>query len=681
MPLSLPLPIAPPPITTPTTTDDSWTRSSVPAMRLSAPPQIDGDLSDACWKTEAPIRGFSRFGGGAPVTEQTEAWIGYDDNYLYVAFHCLDSHPEQILANETQRGGLLERDDHVTVTLDSQNLRRGASSFFVSPRGTQSEFLEGGTAGNITWAGDWKATTKRVPDGWTCEIAIPFKLLRYQPSTKAFGLILERYMGREGNPTTWPAIPKAGQNFFSRNQFSASLTNLVTPNFTPKPTVLPYVLGTVGSNSRAREGVDIKYPLSTTLTGLIALFPDFQTIEQDVANVSFSYNEQFVDDRRAFFAEGKDFLPQREMLYTRRINYVDEGIKIAGKSGPNTIGVLATTAKSQGGLPARTSLAANYARDFGLLNRIGMSVVTDNLSGTAANQVAELYGSYVWQNNSVRVFAEGKRFSSVANGKTMGNQGDLNVRINGLGPGKPRLRLMSNTVQSNFISNLGFVPEKDRRGKGINIGQRNRFDKGPLREYDWEIESSHYERATGGFFHRDVFFMGSASNQQGFGISFGMGVGARRPDAINPETFHDWRVAPGILWNQRTLFSRGGLSIGQGRQGGLPYRSLGIQQGIPVQKSFSLQTNFFQQKRGTEKSSQAVLTGTYRLNPLESIAGRFLSQNGTGNAQTIGSTSSNNFYLAYARRSRKGADIFVLLGDPNSTKTKGQVSIKMTNPY
>jgi hypothetical protein len=681
-PLSPPTLSLPSPLILPTpVSDSSWTRPKIAIVRASTPPKIDGDLNDICWQGVAPVRGFYRFASGAPVKEQTEAWIAQDNEYLYIAFHCLDSAPEKIIANESQRGGNLERDDHVTVTLDSQNLRRNGSFFLVSPRGTQSEFLEGGTAGNITWAGDWKAVTKRVADGWCAEIAIPFKLLRYQPGTKNFGVILERYLGRESNSTTFPYIPLQGQSNFSRNQFVADLTGITPAKITPKPTILPYSLSTFGSSPRAREGVDIKYPLSTTLTGLVALFPDFQTIEQDVANVSFSYNEQFVEDRRAFFAEGKDFLPQRDLLYTRRLTYVDEGVKIAGKDGPNTIGVIATTAKAQGTSPARSSVVANYARDFGSFNRLGFSLAADNKSGTPDNQVGSLYGTYVWQNNSVRVLTEGRRHASFSDGKTTGNLGDLSVRISGQGPGKPRLRLSTNTVQSNFTSNLGFVPEKNRRGKTVNLSQRNRFDKGFLEDYDWEVESNQYARATGGFFHRDTNMQAVAKTRKGFGVSLGMGTGARQPDSADPTTYHDWRLSPGILWNQRTLFSRGSLNIGRGKQAGLPTRTFSLQQGIPIRKSFSLQASIFEQKRGTDKTNQTLLTGTYRLNPLESIAGRFLAQSGSGNAQTVGAGTSNNFYLAYSRRSRKGTDIFVLLGDPNSQKIKTQISIKVTKPY
>jgi len=65
------------------------------------------------------------------------------------------------------------------MDIDSQGSRHGFSTFITTARGTQFEQLEGGTADNITWTGDWKTATRRTKHGWNCEMAIPFALMRY----------------------------------------------------------------------------------------------------------------------------------------------------------------------------------------------------------------------------------------------------------------------------------------------------------------------------------------------------------------------------------------------------------------------------------------------------------------------------------------------------------------------
>ena len=270
------------------TISPTWAKSPAQRESFSLPttksaPKIDGDLSDACWKTAFKAGEFVRFTGGAPIVEQTEAWVTTDGTTLYIAFKCRDEHPELMRASETQRGSsAVEGDDHVSVVIDSQNLRRGASSFSVNALGTQVEHLEGGTAGNITWAGDWKAATKPLPEGkgWSCEIAIPFQLLRHPARARAFGLQVARSLNREGNQMIWPALPPEGQSFFVRASFLPEfrLTQPM-PDQRPPVVVLPYSLTTARTDgASARQGMDIKYPFSTTLTGLLAVNPDFQTI-------------------------------------------------------------------------------------------------------------------------------------------------------------------------------------------------------------------------------------------------------------------------------------------------------------------------------------------------------------------------------------------------------------------
>ena len=69
-----------------------------------------------------------RDGPIAPA-DQTEAWLCADSTHLYLAFHCLDSHPELIHASQIQRNGSIGEDDFVGVDIDSQNNRHGCPRF------------------------------------------------------------------------------------------------------------------------------------------------------------------------------------------------------------------------------------------------------------------------------------------------------------------------------------------------------------------------------------------------------------------------------------------------------------------------------------------------------------------------------------------------------------------------
>ena len=150
-----------------------WSRQTFSVAACAVPPRMDGTLDDICWRNATRASGFYRYGGGIASAQQTEAWICADRTHLYFAFRCLDSRPDLIRTSMTQRNGNTNHDDFIGMDIDSQGSRHGFSTFIVTARGTQYETLEGGTADNITWAGDWKTAVKRTKDGWNCEISIP----------------------------------------------------------------------------------------------------------------------------------------------------------------------------------------------------------------------------------------------------------------------------------------------------------------------------------------------------------------------------------------------------------------------------------------------------------------------------------------------------------------------------
>jgi len=81
----------------------------VRAIKLSEPLKLDGRLDEAVYQQNDPIDGFLQTvpRNGEPVSERTEAWIMFDENYIYVAAKLYESvPPEQWIANELRRAGL-----------------------------------------------------------------------------------------------------------------------------------------------------------------------------------------------------------------------------------------------------------------------------------------------------------------------------------------------------------------------------------------------------------------------------------------------------------------------------------------------------------------------------------------------------------------------------------------------
>ena len=653
-----------------------WSRQSFQVAACAEPPKIDGGLDDPCWASATRTSGFYHYGGGTPSAQQTEAWICADRTHLYFAFHCLDSRPDLIQGSMTQRNGNTGRDDFVGLDIDSQGSRHGFSTFIVTARGTQYETLEGGTADNITWAGDWKTAARRTKDGWNCEISIPFALLRYPRGVSAFGMVLYRQIGRETSLQSWPYMPPAGVDNSAEPQYLNTFTGISPPFFTPRPIFLPYTLVTGGTGSVVREGLDIKYPISTTLTGVGTIYPDFQTIEQDITDINFSYNEKLLSDRRPFFAEGSGFLPDQDLFYSRRIKAVDVGAKIVGKQGATTFGLLTTGAR---GGNAQSSAVVNVQQDLGLLSHVRADLADGIQRGRPSGVAARLEGLYGWQTGTTRYGFLAQHSPSWEGGRGRGAK-DYFQALSTPTQGHPRLRLSYEDTAPDFVSRLGYNPELDRRGLVARVSQYNQFDRGVIESYYFSGSVDSYRHHTGGFFHDDLSLNANFNTRNGLYYELDYNLGQRDQigsDGVTLDRFRDHTLTPIFGWAQKTLYQQGSLSDTFGRVAGQPYNLLSLSQGILVSRPFSVQLSYNRQTQGGTLSTQAIGTGTYRLNDTQTLGGRVVSQGGADQGGGLGT----NIYFSFSQQVRSGLDAYLLFGDPNSPKTRGKVTLKLIHPF
>ena len=656
----LPATIASPP------TPPAWVRQTILLALCTVPPKMDGTLSDPCWRTATHAAGFFRLGGTAAIApgDQTEAWLCADRTHLYLAFHCLDSRPALIHASQIQRNGSIGEDDFFGVDIDSQNNRHGFSTFRVTARGTQAESIEGGTADNITWAGDWKAAARRTRDGWTGEMSIPFALLRYPKGASAFGIDLFRKLARESSVENWPYLPPDGTN--NETLYIHEFTGLHPSFFTPRPIFLPYTLFTGGVGSAGRVGLDIKYPLSTTLTGVAALFPDFQTIEQDVTNINFSYTEKLLTDRRPFFAEGSGFLPYRDLFYSRRIGIFDGGLKVAGKQGDTSIGALATDARGANAQNAAV-LAVNH--DFDLFSRASLNFVSDIARSQPSNQVAKFEGQYGFRVGPNQWSFVANHAPSWQGGRHLDSKDYFSFYASAV-PGHPSLSVDYQDIGASFQSNLGFIPDVDLKGPSVNLEQFNQFDRGRVRLYDVYASVSSYQHHTGGFFQKDASVGAYVESRDGFSLNVNI-------DQSQREAFRDHANQAQFGWGKRTLYQRGSVGDTVGRQAGQPYNFLTFAQGFLISRPFSMQLNFSRLRLGDTHATQTIVTGNYLLSAERSIGARLVSQSGADQGGGVGT----NLYFSFGQHVRSGSDLFLLFGDPNSPKTRGKVTLKIIRPF
>ena len=175
-------------------------------------PYIDGNLDDAAWEGIPPITQFTQVwpNDGAPATEDTEVRVAYDRDNLYFAFRFYDDDPELIKARNLERGGMNSRDDHAYIGIDTYMDGRNAYLFEVNALGTQDDALltnESLDYSSFSWDAVFVTETKIDDEGWTLEVSIPFRQLRFPDGDELeFGLMLSRTIIRKNESVLWPAI-------------------------------------------------------------------------------------------------------------------------------------------------------------------------------------------------------------------------------------------------------------------------------------------------------------------------------------------------------------------------------------------------------------------------------------------------------------------------------------------
>ena len=78
--------------------------------RLESSPRLDGILDDPAWSKAARVSGLMQFQPkeGIPMSEDTEAFLGYDEDNIFVAFDARDSEPSRVRAQLLPRNRAFE---------------------------------------------------------------------------------------------------------------------------------------------------------------------------------------------------------------------------------------------------------------------------------------------------------------------------------------------------------------------------------------------------------------------------------------------------------------------------------------------------------------------------------------------------------------------------------------------
>ncbi len=314
----------PPPLAPEVIRRDEQGGATIRAVEVANPIQLDGQLNEEIYVTVPSITDFIQQAPdeGAPATEKTEAWIFFDPDNIYVAARVWDSAPpSEWVANEMRRDTRqLRQNDTFAIILDTFYDRRNAVAFYTNPIGALADFAitnEGNP--NSDWNPVWDVRTGRFEDGWTVEMEIPFKSLRYRPGpSQIWGVQLRRNVRRKNEwnyVTPLPISAGSGPGGIFRVSEAASLVGIDAPSGSKNLEIKPYAIGGVATNLAATPptrnvqdgtgGLDVKYGVTQNLTADFTLNTDFAQVEVDEQQVNLTRFNLFFPEKREFFLEGR----------------------------------------------------------------------------------------------------------------------------------------------------------------------------------------------------------------------------------------------------------------------------------------------------------------------------------------------------------------------------------------
>ena len=565
----------PPPLPPDVIRRDDQGNATIRAVEWPEGIRLDGQLDENAYFTVPAITGFIQQSPdeGAPATEETEAWILFDDDNIYVAARVWDSAPpSQWVANEMRRDTRqLRQNDTFAVILDTFYDRRNGVAFYTNPLGAIADFQitnEGNP--NSDWNPIWDVRTGRFAGGWTVEMEIPFKSLRYRPGpSQIWGVQLRRNVRRKNEWAYITALPisaGSGPGGIFRVSDAGTLVGLDAPSGSANLEIKPYGIGGVSTNLAASEptvnagsgdgGLDVKYGITQNLTADLTWNTDFAQVEVDEQQVNLTRFSLFFPEKREFFLEGRGIFDFARggvgggfggalrrgggggffgggnaptLFYSRRIGLQNGSVvpivgggRVTGKIGAFDVGLLNIQADEDAAAAADMTnfTVVRLKRDILRRSSIGglFTNRTVSLLGDGSSQAYGADATFSFYEN-VSFLAYAARTQTPGNdGKDLSYQGRFNYAGDLYGFQGEHL-----VVEDNFIPEVGFLRRDNfRRTYGTARYSPRPRSLANIRQFRLEASYDYIETADLGIVETrqsQLAFSTELENSDRFGVS------------------------------------------------------------------------------------------------------------------------------------------------------------------
>jgi hypothetical protein len=533
---------------------------TVRAVRLTAPLQLDGQLDEAVYSSVRPMSHFIQTEPqeGVPATEKTEVWVFFDQDHVYVVARCWESQPDRMVVNEMRRDSpAVFQNETFGFYLDTFYDRRNGIGFNINPIGGRQDGQITNGLWNRDWNAIWDLAVGTFEGGWTVEVAVPFKSLRYNPGQAQVWGFNARRVNRWKNETSHlTPIPNAlgGLGLF-RGSLAATLVGIEAPPGSKNLEIKPYAISNLASDLAIKPsisnelsadvGIDVKYGVTQNLTADFTYNTDFAQVEADEQQVNLTRFSLLFPEKREFFLEnpglfafggvegftgglGAGSAPL--LFYSRRIGLnqgsvvpIELGGRLTGRVGRYSLGVLNIQTAAAANSKAQTTNFSVVRLKRDVLRRSNVGLIytgrSVSLDGSGSNSAYGIDGTFAFFNNlAINTYWARTRTDGLQ-GKDTSYRAELDYAGDRYGVKLARL-----AIGDNFNPEVGFVQRDDMRRTAGEL----RFSPRPqsielIRRFSWTGSLEYIENSAGRVDTREWLgeFAIEFQNSDRFNVSYG----------------------------------------------------------------------------------------------------------------------------------------------------------------
>ncbi len=361
----------------------------------------------------------------------------------------------------------------------------------IQPQNHTSGGARSGLPGDASWNALFESSGRMVEDGWTVEMAIPFKSLRYpgrpQGEPHRWGLQIERTIDSKDESVVWAPISRNVMGMLRQMGVLEGMTNLSTSRnleFLPTVTAIrAEAIERQGAADHAHshgdglsEGaLNVKYGLTPNLVFDFTYNPDFSQIESDRPQIEVNQRfAVFYPELRPFFLEGQDIYQLEApfptaLVHTRALVDPRYGAKLTGKVGKTSIGFMVADDEAPGNVDDHQSAAFDRSAQV-VLGRVRYDLYSESHVGAIFTD-REFLGSFsrtggvdgvfrVGGNHRVGFTAINADRQTVDGERATGSLLDFRLRKEGR---HVIYEVRHNEIDPAFGTDLGFVRRTDQK--------------------------------------------------------------------------------------------------------------------------------------------------------------------------------------------------------------------------